>query len=135
MSVRPNGLSLIICDSVIEDARTRNKSLISMFNGILAQQVPARHDKMCAFIALGGGRGQVPITLRLCHDEDYEPDLLRLAGAVDFPPGDPHAVVDLVFEIRGFVFRKFGNYTFEVLHENVPVLARRFAVNTLEGPA
>jgi hypothetical protein len=131
VSVQPNCVSLIICDTVIEDARTRNKSLISMFNGILAQRVPARHDKMCAFVALTGGRGRHAITLRLCYDKTYDTDLLSLQGEVDFPAADPHAVVDLVFEIRGFVFPEFGNYTFEVMHESVPLLTRRFSVNEL----
>ena len=45
---------------------------------MLASSVPVRHDKLCAFAALSGGRGSVPIALRLCLDEDYERDLLRL---------------------------------------------------------
>ena len=67
----------MVCDAVIEDSRSRNKSLINMFNGILTPAVPARHDKMCAFVAFSGGRGSVPIALRLCYDPDYATDLLR----------------------------------------------------------
>ena len=126
--VEPRCVALILCETVIEDRRTRNKSLINMFNGILAHQTPMRHDRMCAFAAFTGGRGTTSIALRLCYDKDYDKDLARLPGKVVFPPGNPHAVVDLVFEMRGFVFPEFGNYTLEVMHEAVPLLARRFSV-------
>ena len=122
-------MALILCDSVIEDARTRNKSLINMFNGILTSSVPVRHDKLCAFTAFTGGRGEVPISLRLCFDKEYEADLLRLSGKIDFPRDNPHGVVDMVFEIRGFVFPRFGNYSFEVLCDEVPIMMRRFTVS------
>lgn len=131
--VVPQCLALMLCDTVIEDRRTRNKSLINMFNGVLAPSVPVRHDKMCAFTAFSGGRGTVPIALRLCFDKQYEQDLIRLTGNLVFPPGNPHAVVDMVFEVRGFVFPQFGNYTFEVVHEEVPLMARRFSVTQAEA--
>lgn len=127
--VAPQCLALVLCDAVIEDVRSRNKSLINMFNGILSTTVPVRHDKMCAFAAFTGGRGPVPIALRLCYDPEYEKDLLRLGGTVDFPPDNPQAVVDLVFEIRGFVFPRFGQYTFEVICDDVPIMARRFTIS------
>jgi hypothetical protein len=127
--VQPQCLSLVLCDAVIEDVRTRNKTLVSMFNGILTPQVPVRHDKMCAFAALTGGRGQVALQLRLCFDPEYEKDLLRLGGTVEFPQDDPQATVDMVFEMRGFVFQHFGRYTFELVCDGVPIMSRRFAVS------
>lgn len=126
--VQPQCAALILCDHVIEDVRTRNKSLISMFNGVLSANIPVRHDKMCAYASFTGGRGEVPIALRLCFDREYQTDLLRLDGGVDFPLNSPNAVVDMVFEIRGFVFPQFGGYTFEILCEGVPLMQRRFNV-------
>ncbi|MGE0712292.1 MAG: hypothetical protein AB7N76_32670 [Planctomycetota bacterium] len=126
--VKPQCTALILCDAVIEDVRSHNKSLINMFNGVLSPQVPVRHDKMCAYASLTGGRGLVPISLRLCLDQFYERDLLRLPGEVDFPRDNPQGVVDMVFEIRGLVLPAFGPYTFEVMCDEVPLLARRFTV-------
>jgi hypothetical protein len=118
---------------VIEDTRSRNKSLINMFNGVLTPSVPVRHDKMCAFAVFTGGRGNVPIALRLCYDKDYETDLLNLGGTVQFPQNNPNAVVDIVFEIRGFVFPQFGDYTFELVTGGVPLMTRRFSVTQRDG--
>lgn len=133
--VLPTCLGLMICDTVLEDVRTHNKSLINMFNGILTPAVPARHDKMCVFLVFTGGRGRVPVKLRLCHDQEYEKDLLPpMGGDVDFPPHNPHAVVDMVFEIRGFVFPQFGSYTFEILCNEVPLVSRRFTVSPPPPP-
>jgi hypothetical protein len=127
--VHPECLALVVCETVIEDFRSRNKSLINMFNGILAPQTPVRHDRMCAFAAFTGGRGTVPISLRLVRDAAWDEDLMRLGGQVDFPPNDPNAVVDLVFEIRGFVFPEFGAYTFQLLAEEHILAMRRFNVS------
>ena len=130
-AVLPTCLAFAICDTVIEDLITRNKSLINMFNGILAENVPALHDKLCVFVALTGARGQVPVRLRLCYDPEYEKDLLAPFGinhTVQFPPNQPEAVIDMVFVIRALRFPHFGNYTFEILCEDVPLIARRFKV-------
>lgn len=133
--VLPTCLGLAICDAVITDVQTRNKSLINMFNGILTPAVPARHDRMCVYVAFTGGRGRLPIALRLCHDAEYEKDLLpRMGDDVEFPMNNPHAVVDIVFDIRGFVFPRFGNYTFEILCDEVPLIARRFTVQRANAP-
>ncbi len=129
----PVCLALVLCDTVIEDTRSHNKSLINMFNGVLTPAVPVRHDKMCAFAVFSGGRGRVPIALRLCYDKDYEVDLLKLGGTVQFPQNDPNAVVDIVFEIRGFVFPKFGHYTFELVTGGIPLMTRRFSVSKPPG--
>lgn len=126
--VQPQCSALLLCDHVIEDVRTRNKSLISMFNGVLSSAVPIRHDKMCAFASFTGGRGVVPIVLRLCYDPEYETDLLSLTGDVEFSINNPNSVVDMVFEIRGFPFQKFGAYTFEVVCNGVVLMQRRFNV-------
>jgi hypothetical protein len=134
-SIEPLCLALVLCDTVIEDARSRNKSLINMFNGVLSPAVPVRHDKMCAFAAFTGGRGQVPIRLRLCYDKEYPKDLLCLGGTIEFPTDNPHAVVDIVFEIRGFVFSRFGQYTFELLAGDTPLTTRRFSVTEVPAKA
>ncbi|RMG12536.1 MAG: hypothetical protein D6731_13605 [Planctomycetota bacterium] len=134
-SIEPLCLALVLCDTVIEDVRTRNKSLVNMFNGILSPAVPVRHDKLCAFAAFTGGRGEVPISLRLCYDKEYERDLLTLGGLVRFPADNPHAVVDIVFEIRGFVFPRFGAYTFELSCKGRPLMTRRFAVTQTRDDA
>jgi hypothetical protein len=126
--VAPQCVALILCDAVIEDVRTHNKSLINMFNGVLSPQVPVRHDKMCAYASFTSGRGTVPIVLRICYDKEYEEDVLHLPSEVVFAGNNPMGVVDMVFEIRGLLFTRFGNYTFEVLCDGVPLLARRFTV-------
>lgn len=126
--VRPQCLALVLCETVIEDVRTRNKSLIHLFSGILGPAAPVRHDRMSVFAAFAGGRGDVPIWLRLCEDAAYETDLLRLGGDVRFPPDDPQAVVEIVWDIRGFQFPRFGRYSFEVVCDDVPLMARRFTV-------
>src|SRR5690606_17386799 len=91
-----------------------------------------RHDSMYVFSALTAGRGQVPISLRLCFDQDYETDLLRMGDNVLFPTEHQQKTTDLVFDIRGFVFPHFGSYTFELRCEDIILASRRFEVDTLD---
>lgn len=126
--VAPQCIAFVVCDAVIEDKVTQNKSLINIFNGIKSTVVPVRHDKMCVFASFTGGRGPVPIVFRLCHSQDYEADILHMGGTVEFPNDNPHAVVDLVCEIRGLRIEKFGIHIFEVVIDGVPVATRRIDV-------
>lgn len=128
--VAPQCITLALCDTVIEDVKTRNKSLINLFNGILAASVPVRHDKMCAFASFSGGRGSVPLKLRLWHDQDFDHPVLEMGGTVSFP--DHLAVIDLVFEVRGLTLPKFGNYIVDIVVDGVPIISRRFNVTELK---
>jgi hypothetical protein len=125
---KPECLALLLCEGVIEDSRTKNKTVLNMFNQISAAQFPAQHDRLCIFVSLTNGRGTSEVDVRVVR-ADLPPGegvLVGMKGEVTFP--DPLHVVELGLDIRRLVFPSAGTYDIEVLVDGEPLKRRRFAV-------
>ena len=127
----PTLLALALCEQVIEDARTGNKSLIAMFNRIHAMSFPAVHPQMCLFAAMTDGRGRSRVTFRVVNAAD-DTELLSDTRPINFP--DPIGVADIVFNIRGLRFENPGHYAVELFAEDTLIARRRFTVVAMEPP-
>jgi len=127
----PKCISINICDYVIEDARTRNKSLIGLFNQISAFEFPARHPRFVFVASLVDGRGQTPLIVEIGPEEG--PPSVRVEGGVEW--SNPLAVVDLVFDINGIVFTAPGPHFARICTPDGAILGeRRFLVNLIPPP-
>lgn len=118
----PKYLAMLLCDYVIRDADTQNKSVVGIFNSIYAQKFPVRHDRMHVFVSLTDGHGDYKATIRI----------KRASGEVIFSRdgkismNDPLAVADLNFQIRGLVIPEAGRYFVEFLCDGELIVDRRF---------
>ena len=54
----PEMLALLICEGVIEDSRSKNKTIVSTFNRITSSKFPARHDRLAPFLSMTEGHGE-----------------------------------------------------------------------------
>lgn len=120
----PKILAILVCDLVVEDKRSGNKSLVNMFNAILCPRLPARHDRLVVFVQMTNGRGKVPVHLELIGPDNAT--VLRLDGEGTF--ADPLTAHDLVFELRGVVFPVAGMYRFQVTAGQGAIADRPFSV-------
>lgn len=118
----PTCISIVLCECVIEDKRSNNKTLVNIFNAIGAQAVPVRHPRMTIAVSVTNIYGKAPVSIVLRDPEMRQ--LLEFAGEVETP--DPTAVVDLVFEIRDFEFTAFGTYSVDVMYGSESLACRRF---------
>ena len=121
----PKALAMIICDDVIDDKRTRKKSLIGMFDRIMAATLPTRHPKLHVFFSLTNGRGKYKATL----EHTYIPELKVLQeihGELDFP--GPNAILEYDFELLNVAFPHEGKYSFQLLLDGKPVAERIFEI-------
>jgi hypothetical protein len=50
---------MIVCDDVVEDKRTIEKTIFNAFNQIWAKAYPAKHQRLVVFLSLANGRGEV----------------------------------------------------------------------------
>ncbi len=75
---KPKYLAMLLCDYLIMDAETRNKSLIGIFNTINAAKFPVRHDRMHVFVALTDGHGVYSASLKVKNARGEE--ILSLDG-------------------------------------------------------
>ncbi|MHC5056194.1 MAG: DUF6941 family protein [Planctomycetota bacterium] len=95
----PKHLAMLLCDYLVLDAETHNKSLIGIFNRVNASKFPVRHDRMHVFVALTDGHGEYGASLRIKSSAGKQ--LLSLDGKVDMR--DPLGVAEINFNIRGLV--------------------------------
>ena len=124
----PICVAVIICNEIIEDKRTNNKTLVSLFNGIGVTQLPAVHPRMFLMASLTNSVGRFNLSFRIKGPTDRE--LARFDGEAIFP--DPLAVVDIVVEIQGLQIEEQGTYFVDVMCGDRPLGHRRFDVRILQ---
>src|SRR5947209_11779280 len=104
---KPICIAVIICNEVIEDKATSNKTLVSIFNTIGTPGLPCQHPRMFVMASLTDGRGRWPITFRITDPSGRA--IMRLDGEAHF--GSPLDVVDLVLQVRGLQLEEAGEHT------------------------
>jgi hypothetical protein len=118
----PDVLALIICESVVEDARTHNKCILNAYNIINAFKFPCKQDRFTIFVALTNGHNKHHITTRITTQGQDKP-LLKIEGEIDFK--DPLQTVDMVFDMRGLPLPAPGIYVVEVVGDDGRILKTR----------
>jgi hypothetical protein len=120
----PVCVAVILCNDVIEDKRTSNKSLIGIFNAIAAPQLPVTHPRMNVMASITNASGELPVTLVIRAPSGR--DVMRVEGSV--PMQDPLAVMDVVFELNGVPIEELGTYMVDILSGAHYLGGRRFQV-------
>jgi hypothetical protein len=128
---KPKYLAMLICDYVLRDAETQNKSLIGLFNRINAKKFPVRHDRLHVFVSLTNGHGSYESSLRIRRADGTV--ILKLDGKIEM--GDPLAVAEMNFQIRGLQVPEPGRYVVEFLCDGEVLVDRLFDATLIEGPA
>lgn len=122
-------VALIICDLVIEDVRTHNKTVVGMFNQVGALSFPCIQPRLTILAALTEGRTATSVKLRLNRVENERP-LLEVTGSVEFK--DPLRVTDFIYELRNVVFPEPGLYAVSIHEGECMLRERRFLVQELQ---
>ena len=120
----PRCVALLLCDYVLEDKRTGNKSFIGAFNSIRGSKAPMRHDKMFVVVSLTNVLEPCPITVRIVQPEGSP--LLEMKGEIR--ADSPLQVLDMILEFRGIVFPSVGQHSVEVTCESELLAMRQFEV-------
>lgn len=124
----PLCLALVICNDVLEDRRSGNKSLIGLFNTIHTRGLPATHPRCYVYLSLTGFKGNLPLSIEV-HSQQHE--IARMDGQVSAE--DAGAVADVVIELEGLPLPEEGEYRVVVSARGEPLAARSFSVELLEG--
>lgn len=120
----PVCVATLICNDVIEDKRSGNKTVVGIFNAIGAPQVPATHPRMMVMASITNATSELTLQLELKGPEGKP--LLRADAKV--PSQNPGDVVDLLFELNNTTFNQYGDYVFELVYNGSVIGARRFLV-------
>jgi Family of unknown function (DUF6941) len=125
---QPSCIAIIICNDVIEDKRSNNKTLVGLFNGIMAQGLPCTHPRMYIMASLTGGAGRWPISFRVYGPSNQE--ILRAEGEEVF--ADPLEVKDFVLELVNVPLSEEGVHFINLFCGNTLLSERRFAVQVIK---
>ncbi len=106
--LKPDVLSLLVCDQILIDRLTGKTSLIGMFSTIGAPRYPVRHPQLCVFASLTDGRGPTPLELTIVDSEDARPPIVSGTATLEFK--DPRAVACLNLHFNGLVLPEPGGY-------------------------
>lgn len=129
MNVKPMGLALCICESVITEAITNRKTLVGMFNHLGSIAFPVMVPKLCVFVSVTGGHGAVNSIVR-CVNEDTGEKVFEVPGVLNFK--DPNDVAEANFQFHNVPFAKPGLYCIELLFDDALILARQFRIVQLK---
>ncbi len=111
-SDQPVCVAIIICNEIIEDKRTSNKTLVSLFNSVGVQALPVTHPRLFLMASLTNLRTDLPVSFSIKSPSGRE--ILRVNGAAS-SGGDPLAVIDLVVEVLGLSLGEEGVHFVDVL--------------------
>lgn len=120
----PACIAIVVCNEIIEDRWTNNKTLVSLFSSITAVELPAQHARMFIMASLTDGRGDWPVVVRI--ESPGGEELFKAEGSIQFE--DPLAVHDLVIEVRGLPLPETGEYHVGLLCGGRLLGSRRFSV-------
>lgn len=121
---KPICVAIVICNEIIEDKATNNKTLVSLFSAIQAPSLPTQHPRMFIMASFTSGLGRFPVSFRITSPSGQE--LMRINGEAEFP--DPLATYDFVVEVRNLVLHEEGVHVVDVIVGGEPLAARRFSV-------
>ena len=127
--LRPSRLRRhLICNEIIEDKRTSNKTLVSLFNSVGVPALPATHPRLFLMASLTNLREDLPVVFSVKGPSGRE--VLRVNGQAG-SGRDPLAVVDLVVEVLGLPLAEEGVHFVDVLSGDSLLGSRRFNVQRL----
>ena len=121
----PLCVAIIICNEIIEDKRTSNKTLVSLFNSISVPALPAMHPRLFFFASVTHVQEDQPLSFTITSPSGRE--LLRADGAVS-SGGDPAAVIDLTLEVLGLTVGEEGVHALNVVSGETVLGSRSFSV-------
>lgn len=127
---RPLCVALILCNDVIEDKRTGNKTLVGLFSGIATPSLPAVHPRMFLMASLTSGTGEWRFSFRVSAPSGRE--VMRIEETV--PLMDPLIGHDLVVELRNLPLEEEGVHFVDFFLDGVATANRRFTVQVTQNP-
>lgn len=124
MPEQPTCVAVLLCEMILEDRRTNNRSFINAFNAIYAPGMPATHGRLCVLVSMTGVVGEHPITIQIRNPSNA----MIVNVTVPMQGTDPVETLDHVVEILNAQFVEYGAHFVDVLCDGHHVGSRRFSV-------
>lgn len=106
---KPACLLIALCNDVIEDKRSNNKSLIGLFSNINVLSIPAAHPRLYLVFSMTNMQGDVPVRVALRNPQGGEAHFDNSVRAES-----PDQVIDIVMQLDNLALPALGRYSFEL---------------------
>jgi hypothetical protein len=124
----PFCLGMLLADFVWKDPMSGKKTILGTFDGICSAQFPCVYQSLAVYCLLTGGRGKLPLALRLIDAADPNEEPLY-ATTQEFEIHNPRSTFESVFVIQNCVFPHEGEYRFQLRCLGDVVMERRLVVH------
>jgi hypothetical protein len=128
----PSVQAILICEKIIEEARTRTKSLINIFNRINTLNVPIG-IKLALYARLTDAEGAYEFRINVVQLSDDR----KIAQIVSRPLQIADRLLSFELAIQfpmPIQFEAFGKYEFQLYANDVFLGHTTILVNKIEGP-
>lgn len=129
--IPPRPLALVLCDDVYQNSNGKH-ALVGLFGGITAERFPARHPKMCVYIAITDTRPGSKARIEVVNGSTNEP-IAGVEGPIPDGPG-PLAVCEMFTEIGNLTFPEPGKYYVRFWGNDTLLLERPIHVHQAARP-
>ncbi len=126
----PTLLAFLICESVITDLETQKKTLVGLFDRVLAANTPVGMN-LGIYAKLVEGRGHYDFRIRMVSLKD-EALVFEVPIAGEWTTAE--APFEMGINIRGMAIPAFGNYEFQLYSQDVYLGRAVFAVHNMQMP-
>jgi len=113
----PTVLAILICEKIITEANTQNKTLVNVFNNIDARDFPTAFGPLSLFIRLADAEGDYVLKLAITRLESEETISAPELPIVTIP--SRLSIHELNIKIPGIGFKEPGTYEFQLYANNV----------------
>ena len=126
----PVCIALLLCDQVIEDRTTNNKSFIGTFNQIQVTGVPSIHPRFSVVVSVTDGLGpKHPLKVQILRTDEDHGEVCDFQVNANLNLKDPLEVTDVIFNVVNFPIKSVGPYLIRVtLGESKALYQRAFRV-------
>ena len=130
---RPSLQALLVCEMVIEDITTRNKSIIGTFTHILAPGFPCIRPQMGVYFCITDAEGAYEFRLDLVHITTNQ--IVGRATISGVTINDRLAISDFGVMLSPVQFPAQGRYEFRLYANNAFIGNKDFNVIQQPNPA
>ena len=118
-------ISIIVCDDVYRDERTKKLVIVGTFNQITAVQLPSVHPSLNVVFSLTNGRGKYDLRVSVEHETTGEV-AVEFGGPIEFT--DPLSVNEVNIVLGKLVFKHAGKYWITITSDGEVLQMRPFFV-------
>lgn len=122
-------VSMVLCDQVYRDERSKKLIVVGVFNQIIAEHLPALHPEAAVLFTLTNGRGTYELWLSMEHEASGQ-EVIRCGGP--YRVDNPLRIVDVNITIPRLEFQASGKHWLTLRSDGRILQQRPFWVRITE---